>query len=71
VLTVVIFALVFLFPVLAAFGLVLWRRFVCHDEAAGAVVTGVAMGLLLGVVMGGAVTGLLVGLAILIARARH
>jgi len=57
--------------VVAAFGLVLWRRFITHDEAAGAAITAVAVGLIAGVLMGVGVTGLLVAVVLALTRLRH
>jgi hypothetical protein len=71
VLTAVIFAVAFLAPVFVVLGLVLWRRYIAHDAAAGAMMTAVALGLLAGILMGGTVAGLLVGAALLLARARR
>ena len=70
-LTVAVAIVAGLVPPIAVIGFVLWRRFIVRDEAAGAALGAVAIGLVTGVLMGGAITGVLVALALLIARSRR
>ena len=61
--------LVALAPVAVVLGLVLWRRYITLDAAAGSLLPGVALGLLAGVVLGTGVGLTLLGVLKVLPRA--
>jgi hypothetical protein len=57
---IALFILAGLAPLIVAFGLLLWRRYIAAEADAASLVTPTAIGLTAGVLLGGGVGGLLV-----------
>jgi len=65
-----LFLLAALAPACVALGLVLWRRYVAGEQAAGSLIGSVAIGLAAGALLGAAVALTIVLFVMLLARSR-